>query len=350
VGTRDRALDRTRRLRAPSAVLTLGAVVPVTFYLLMMLGFPSNYSYTRADFLDKYAHGIFRYRFLTRPLILGLSDVLGKLRIQTVVTPSGRLFTSFLILGAVSIAAMGLVLYRVSVACDESLLGPYMLVIGFLVLAGYVVTPYDYPSYALIAITCVAAFGLRPAHPLICALLAVVATCVRESSFLAAAAAVAVAWSAAPAHHLGSLPGMLRGRTRDAQLWRNTIAVAVACALTYVSIHLLLADPTERGGLTGPGLSYNLHSTSAWVGLALTAVVLVAVSQVYRLLGVSENASRSRSMLWILSAPYVLIFLAGGIWFETPRLMAPILVCELVVISTTGHQQLPVGVPPLRSS
>lgn len=324
----------------------LGFVLSVALYLFTMLGFPSNYTYTRADFLQKYAHGIFRYRFLTREIILGLANLLGTVGLHTVATPRGRLFTSFLIVGGASIGTLGTVLYRSSVARDQRMFGPYVLLLAILVLAGYTVTPYDYPSFLFIALTCVLAFGEHPRSPILCAVSAIIATCIRESSFLIAAAAAGTALAEARPRDVSTLLAILRGRSRGSLLWRNTLSVALACGATYVAIHVALANPADRGGLTGPGLPYNLHSSSSWSGVAMAALAIAVLAGVYRYTGVATGGGLARRLLWALSVPYILIFLVGGIWFETPRLIAPILVAEFLLVTP----RISSGPPPDRGA
>jgi hypothetical protein len=40
---------------------------------------------------------------------------------------------------------------------------------------------------------------------------------------------------------------------------------------------------------------------------------------------------RTRLLLWVLSMPYLAACFVGGIWFEAPRLVLPILLCEHVL-------------------
>lgn len=323
--------DSGRRSR-PDA-LVYGVVLPVGLYLFTMLGFVPNTSFRPADFFGQYSHGIYRYRFLAREVMAGTAWVVAHLGGRSL-SGSDALFDAFLVVGCASLAGLGLLLYRATVAPNPESLAAYLVLMVVLVVGTYSVTPYDLPSYLLIAVTCVVAVGPRPRPAAVCALAAVAATCTRESAFLAAAGTVALCWALDPPGSWSGLAVRLRGVGPEAARWRNAATVSVTSAVTYAAIHLVLAAGGSGALWAGPGVVANLRSRHDLGGVLMAAAAAVVVWHGYsRLCGHLASAGRARRALWALSLPYLVVSALGGIWFEAPRLLAPVLLCEYLVVA-----------------
>jgi hypothetical protein len=324
--------------------IVYGVVLPVGLYLFTMLGFVPNTSFRPAGFFAQYSHGIYRYRFLAREVIAGTASVIGHLAGRSL-SPSGALFSAFVVVGCTSLAGLGLLLYRTTVGRNQEALTAYLVLIVVLVVSTYSVTPYDLPSYLLIAVTCVAAVGPRPRPAIVCAGAAAVATCTRESAFLAAAAAVALCWALDRPRSWSALLARVRGVGPEATRWRNAAAVSAATAVTYAVIHLVLAAGGSRALWSGPGVAANLGDRHDRAGVVMAVVAGAVVWRSYaRLGGRLDRPARARRALWALALPYLAVSALGGIWFEAPRLVAPVLLCEyLVVVFCLGA--CPSGVP-----
>jgi hypothetical protein len=95
----------------------------------------------------------------------------------------------------------------------------------------------------------------------------------------------------------------------------------------------VLASSEESGSMwqTIPReFNWQMSSVVGVVFYALAAWVLQVTWPALR--GADRRRWRwTRSVLWVLSVPYLVACIAGGIWFEAMRLLLPILLCDHVL-------------------
>ena len=323
-----------RRSRGPG--FALAGLLPATLHLVLTLGYDSSYShqlYARDAFLGQYENGVYRYRVLGRELVLAVGQVLQRFNVTLHTTatdighgrPPGDLFTAFVVVNGVSFVALAIVLYLVTAAAgDDDWRLSYVVVIVLVALSGYVVTPYDNLGYLFTVAAVVVALRPRPWAPPVCLVLACAGTATRESVVVAVAA---VAAALLAEHGVRAFV-----RLRDPAWW-SAAALVTGWAGTYVVLRLVLGEDE-------PG-------TSLWMRMPreLNWQMSTPVALVFFGLGVATlqltwpaltgTALRrwhlTRLALWILSAPYVAVCIIGGIWFETMRLLMPIVLCEHVL-------------------
>ena len=212
-----------------------------------------------------------------------------------------------------------------------------------LVLSTYSVTPYDLPSYLLIALAVLVAVGPRPRRPGTCAVVGVAAMCTRESAFLAAAAAVAFCWAVDRPPGWAGWRDRLQATGPEADRWRNAASLAASTTVTYVAVHLALAGGRPVSLWAGPGVGANVHDARELAGVVLAAAVIAVVWHGLSRVGGGPRPVAARRALWVLAVPYVAVSVVGGMWFEGPRLVAPILVCEYLLAVLSAP-------PPVRPS
>jgi hypothetical protein len=303
-------------------------------YLTTVLGFDSSYShhlYDHRAFINQYWHGVYAYRILGRELVLATRRLLDHfgLFVHTTSTDLGQgkptkdLFTAFVVVNGAALLTLTTLLYVANFATSEWALA-YVTLVVLIVVSGYVVTPYDNLSYLWITASLLVVMQDNGWAWFPALLVAIVGTATRESFLVAVAASY----------------GMLVARggwrsvfsARDAGWW-STFALGVGFVSTYATLHWLVhPDPTSHALFMKVPLSFNWNSSSV-VGVIiclLGAVTLYGtwprITSAYR-----RPWRRARLTLWILSSPYLAACVLGGIWFEAPRLLMPLFLCEFML-------------------
>jgi hypothetical protein len=257
--------------------------------------------------------------------------------------PSADLFTAFVVVNGVAFVALAAVLYLVTVAAatagDEDWRLSYVVVIVLVALSGYVVTPYDFLGYLLTVTAVIVALQPRPWAPPLCLLLAAAGTATRESFVVAVAAAAAAL--------LGRHGWQALGRWRD-PVWWSVVALASGWLGTYVALRMVVGgdEPGSSLWMSMPReLNWQMSTPVALVfyGLGIWTLQLTWPA----LAGPARARWRwTRRCLWILSVPYLAVCIVGGIWFETMRLLMPIVLCEHVlrrVVADRAPAELALG-------
>jgi hypothetical protein len=320
-------------------VIALGIALPAALYLACTLGFGSPYSqslYNRSAFLRQYTHGVYRYRVLGRELVLFAGHVLHALGLglqtTSVELARGRgtwgLFVAITVVNGVAFVAFTALVYARTVR-SRRWTPAYLVLVTAAAASSYVVTPYDFLSYLLIAAAILVAVARRAWSWQACLVLAVLGTATRESFFVAVAAVVAIA--ATRPGDGGILSRLTPSRTNS--LACSAWSMAFGSVGTYVGL---------RVGLSGGGsivqhlrglANFNLSSTVAIVIAFLLFAVLILELPPFDVSGrVAQRWYReSVGWLWVLSIPYVGVSAVGGNWFETPRLLLPIAICQYLV-------------------
>jgi hypothetical protein len=240
--------------------------------------------------------------------------------------PPADLFTAFVVVNGVAFVALASVLYLVTVAAagDEDWRLSYVVMIVLVALSGYVVTPYDYLGYLFTVTAVVVALQPRWWAPPVCLLLACGGTATRES-FVVAVAAVAAAL-------LGRHGWRALGRLGD-PVWWSAAALAAGWLATYVTLRMVVGgdDPGSSLWQSMPReLNWQMSTPVVLVFSGLGACALYLTWPA--LAGTARARWRwTRVWLWALSVPYLAVCIVGGIWFETMRLLMPIVLCEHVL-------------------
>lgn len=329
----------------------LAGLLPATLHLVLTLGYDSSYShqlYAREAFLGQYDNGVYQYRVLGRELVLAVGRVLQRFDVvlHTTATdighgrPPGDLFTAFVVVNGLSFVALATVLYLVTAAAGaEEWRLSYVVLIVLVALSGYVVTPYDNLGYLFTVAAVVVALRPRAWAPPVCLVLACAGTATRESFVVAVAAVAAVL--------LAEHGGRAFVRPRD-PVWWSAAALLAGWSGTYVTLRLIVGDGGTGGSLwmrMPRELNWQMSTPIALVffGLGVAALQLTWPA----LTGEARRRWRlTRFALWILSAPYVAACIIGGIWFETMRLLLPIVLCEHVlrrVVADRAPAELALG-------
>ena len=326
--------------------VALAGVVPAVLHLALTLGYDSSYShqlYARDAFIGQYEHGIYRFRVIGREVVVAVADLLDHLGVvlHTTATDIGHgrppddLFTAFVVVNGVAFVALAMVLYFTSVVDDRSRIA-YLTMVVVVAISGYVVTPYDHLSYVFTVAAVLAALAGRPWSWPACLVLAVVGTATRES-FLVAAAAVVAALLARPRRG-GAAVGWATDRA-----WHAAAALAVGGVGTYVGLRLALGGGDSFFTRMPRELNWQMSTPVALVIAAAGAWALGTLGPPMPP-GRRTQWRRTQVLLWILSGPYLAGCVIGGIWFEAPRLLMPVLLCQFVLRAAVAQGR--VGAEP----
>lgn len=330
--------SRTKRIRD---TLALAAAFPLGVYIISVLHqVPASSPgiYYRPFFILQYANGIYRYRVLGRELVIGVSNLINLLEGGPRITGlsaatrsvEASMYTAYVLVNGVSLLAFSILLYVVTVRTREWLV-PYVILVTMTVLSGYVLTPYDFLSYLFIAAALIVALSGRRWAWAWCIPLAVLGTATRESFLVVVAALVATRVSEpGSVRHLRLVPA------RDDRLWQSTESIAVGAVVTYVLLRVVLSRGTDASTFfqSVPGTS-NVN----WASLVAMVIVVLGAfafaTQIPRVDDLDRQRSSRRRralvLLWIFSAPYLVVSAIGGIWSEALRLVLPVAICHYVV-------------------
>lgn len=331
---------RRRRRVTRSAWAVAGAYPTAIFILTALRHTPVNSPgvFYRPFFNLQYDNGIYRYRVLGRVLVIGLSDVVNSVTGGPSVTGAyaatfhaeASLFTGFVIVNGVSLVAFALLVYVVTVRTSKWL-PPFLVLVTMTALSAYVVTPYDFLSYALIAATLTVALMGRARSWVWCLPLTVAGMMTRESFFVVAAALLAVRLS-----ERGSIRELHIVSAPSDWLWRAAEAVVAGSLATYFLLRLLLSDGTDPNSFlqSTPGMTnVNWASLVALVivGLGGLAGASLLPPADRRDPQIADRRRRALALLWVFSSPYLIVSAVGGVWSEALRLVLPVAICHYFV-------------------
>ena len=324
-------------------------------------------TFVRSSFVEQYRSGVYAPRVLGRELVLwvdarlmdaGARDLLG-----TVIPADAEMFTALALVNAVAYLALAVVVWDVVTSSlpgagargtDGWGSGPEVrslrsvLVAGGLMTAAAlslsVVTPYDLLALALtmLALRCA---RLRAPLDLACVPHVVAAVATRESAVIAVAALVVAA--------MFPLSGVRR----------SVAAVSVVAGVaTYVALRLGTEGSSVTDGLT-LALNVDLGAVSV-LGVAVAVLVLVGYRSLITTAGIGPGAATTEpqrrpmraalALFWLLASPYWVTSILTGYWFESLRLLVPLLFVDtwlrLALVDAasrlaTDHVDEPVGGP-----
>ncbi|MEI8051686.1 MAG: hypothetical protein WCI12_09650 [Actinomycetes bacterium] len=318
----------------PRSLVGADLVVAAMVYVVAMFGFSSNFSapiYPVANYRDGFFKGVYSYRILGRDAVEGLHWVLANIgaeglfdRLPPDVSPTGGMFTSIVLFNAICFLVFALLARHVVRRANRDEMATSMVVWAVLVLAGlslYVITPYDLLALDLVAATLLVVTTRVP-FDLLAVPLVIAGVLTRESELIALGALVAV---------------VPFGRRSPRRL---VVAAAVGVGVaTYLIVHLSVAGPGgfEQGSIR---LAHNnlFNAKGSWAGLLMAALAIAAWRVVLRTAGLRfPKTTRLKEfppvlvIFWIVVSPYLLTLAIGSHWFESLRLLMPLLLCELWV-------------------
>jgi len=314
-------------------------------YVVAIFAFSSTYSapsLTSTQFSQQYWHGVYASRIVGRELTVLVYNVLSGLgspnpllRLAPPWSHGENYFSAVVIVNYVGLAVFTILIglwLRKSTLLEVQVSHLMMGAIALVTASLYVVTPYDTLSFAFMVATLLLAF--RGGRWQALALPFVVLGCLtRESEFLAIALIVAVTvWR----------PSRV---SRTLALW-----VAAVSALTYVTVHLAYR---AQGGLLEHGLTWyvakNLHGEAqSYAGVIVAALAIGAWLVMYRRSGLASMPNQSdlrriRLTFLALASPYILVVVDSGRWYESLRLLIPVLLADLFIPTSGIDKELPLS-------
>jgi len=337
--TKSPSRSRVRR------TLSLGVAFPLVLYLASTLGYVSAYSrvtFAKSAFLLQYRGGIYRYRILGTDAVLAVNYLVQHLGFNLATIPIDSLpfssaydlFTALVVLNGIAFVGFTVLLYVVT-ARNHRWVVSYLVLVALAIASAYVVTPYDDLSYLLLAALVLSGLADRPWSWPACLVLAAVGTADRESLFLgvAALAAILLSRSGAP---VGIPDYEHRSAGRHDRLVASTLAAIVGSVGTYFAVRILYADPTDHASFWQTlAFKANLTPSSliAVIMVLLGGAVLVAELPRFgdRTGTLAARYHRATLYFWILSVPYLFVTVIGGSWFEAPRLLLPLGICQYLL-------------------
>ncbi len=313
-------------------------------------------TFSRAQFVGQYRNGVYAPRVLGRELVLGLDAALDELGLErlfgALVPTDGDLFAALAIVNAAAFLLLAVVVWRIVTAGFDAAstpvgasatatggtdLRPLLLSTALMALAAmslYVVTPYDLLALAVMMLALWVARSRRP-FDLLCIPLLATAVATRESALVALAGLVAASIVPRPP-------------------CRRVVAIgSVAAAVTtYAALRVATAGASATNGLA---LSMNLelgdHST---LGVVVAALVIVAWWAMLVVVGLAPLPTPSAvdlpawrtpsaviRLMWLLTSPYWVTSLLTGYWFESLRLLLPLLFVDAWVRLTLVEAEPP---------
>jgi hypothetical protein len=322
-------------------VLAYGAALPTALFMISTMGHTSGNTpllYNRRSFLEQYTNGIYRYRVLSRELILALSRLVQTLGIYHQPSavdaangaPDPNLYVAVTLVNGTSFIAFTLLLYLVTVR-RRGWLAPYLIMVALVAASGYVVTPYDFLSYLFITAALAAAFANRRWSWRVCLVIAVLGTATRESFFVVVAAVIAV--------RLAQWRRQDEARStlhRVDGLWASTIALTVGSAGTYLLLRVFLTKSSDSSTIMESILgSANFHP------LSLVAVIITVLGFFSLIAAFPRDVThdglgnyrygRTTLLFWLFSSPYLGVSIVSGIWSEALRLVMPMMICQYML-------------------
>jgi hypothetical protein len=293
-------------------------------------------SLARRSSLHQYFTGVYRSRVLARELILGIAN-----GVDRVLGESGAGPCAGFIIGWTVVTGGGFLLawwlLRTQLRGRTVATGHLDTVMAAaMAVSAIVVTPYDFLSYALIIATVVAADAGRP---LATALLAAAAVATRESGLLAIAVIAASCVATEPESvdaAAGRRPGVMEGwrsAGRTMAGHRPLRAAALAGVTTYIV--LKAAYPDGRGLVLFQHIPLQANLTSGTVKpVVIAAGLVVAGRWATRPAGAQQRTCRR--VLWLLALPYFVILAMGSVWSEAPRLVMPMVLGEVLLVTSAA--------------
>lgn len=333
------------RATRPSRTLASGVfgdvVIACFGFVVAVFAFGSRYSetvMTSSAFRLQYWHSVYASRVLGRELTVAVDRLLtalghpnpfvrwGPPGLQAVTYFSSITIVNFFALITFTVALSWWL--RRSWLSDAQVSLIMLCVLGFVTASLYVVTPYDVLSFACMVMTF--NFAFRSDRWNYLSLVFVVLGCLtRESEFVAIALIVAVSlWRPDRVSRIRAL---------------SSAAISVA---TYVVVHTVTR---ASGGVLDHGLTWylsrNLHGDNQSFTGILIAVLAIGVWNVISRragispLGSSPDVVRIRLTFLALVTPYLFFVIDTGRWYESLRLIIPVLLADVYVATLDSRHR-----------
>lgn len=343
----DPQIKQADRRKSFGRFLITCLLFPVSLNFMAYFGFVTatlRDGYSLPTFARQYGTGIFRYRILSRELVYLVYNIVHRFHRFVPVHPelarflrtdSLDLYVSYFLLNTFFLTATSCVLY----ACLRS--SPMrgsaqekhlwlVFLIFLMVMTQYIVNPYDATAYFFLATSIL--LMLRTRGPMMLAGLAVV---VVVAALNRETAAITIS--------LFATLCVVRKRLFTRESLVGLALLIGAFLLPYILLRVVLGwDHAVGAGIDVIG---ELHQHNSYVGILLTLCLFGIVT--------SYQGAAQWRVMWIflgISAPYILLVILTGIWFEV-RLCVPLIIC-IVMLNLWNHEddlQLTPGTADLES-
>jgi hypothetical protein len=323
----------------PSVASSIGSR-RVAFYVALFLGVFLATRYTgeisTRVAIRQYFSGVYASRIVGRESVIAFSNMANALDTALFHHHTNSLLVGWIITNCGSFFVAAALLYRATVHRHPRLLTAYLATLVFMALAGTVVTPYDYLSYALIMAVVTGALRRSWWSMPMMAL----AMSTRESSLLALAIIAAMVGSTSVKERYVSqlMARLARDRRRIAVL----IELGAVAFTVYVTLKLA-TSPRHHVRLVEHVMVTSHVSKSDLVGIALAALMIVVSRTVLTFTCDTRGRTVRVRLLWILAAPYLFVCSIWGLWSEAPRLIVPLLIGEVLITAAlvpTGDSRI----------
>jgi hypothetical protein len=295
--------------------------------IITHLGYFSGYTkdvFSEETFTNQYDNDIYRYRILSKHILLLINDLISDSRLKTMdnmfsdtvkfMDDSGTLsfYISYLILNSLFFILSTIVFYKINTEfIENNKINLYRNVLIYTVsipIFEYVTVPYDYSAfffnYLIIYYFLKYQQNNKTAFMILLNISVILGTLNRETSALALSFILVVTYS--------------KYKSIFKTLKLNVLPI-VSFMLTYLLLRLIFGF--SSGLIDRITIHLNLISILNLFGIA---VGIIAIYIVYMFVDVS-NIRKKFTLYLILSSPYIIVSLFGGITYEI-RLWAPLLI------------------------
>ena len=340
--TTGKNLSRSSRSRGRD--LLLGWILPIAAATILVLRYPSYEA--QPGIMKMYFWGVYHPRFLGSELVVGIGHFVDSLHLPIGIlqrNPHGEL-AGLVIVNFCSFVACAAVVYWFSARRDRTLLIPYVVIVVAMAVSGAIVTPYDYLSLAFFAaIFVVATSKVRP-NLLVCAVLVVLGTSTRESTFVAIAAVAAQRIRYSPRALSNPVAARLRSTVSDLWALRRDAVVMLTLGVglaTYLIAHRIF-EAHHSVQLFQHVVHYWQRKSA--IGLSVATAIFFAVRAANWRWHRDRELRFRRRLFWLLTWPYLAICVVYGLWNEAPRLLFPLLLGEFL-LTVSRSRQIAAGAP-----
>lgn len=321
-------------MKAKFHLFVIIIVFPLIISVITHFGYISGYTedvFSENSFTQQYDEGIYKYRVLSKYLLLETNKILSQTKLDDMdnmlsrnvkfFDESGKLsfYFSYFVINSIFFILSALIFYFIlkkNIFYEDIDKISLSLIVYAVVIPifQYVVVPYDYSSYffnnLIILIFLNNIKNNKLSNSILLFIVVIIATLNRETSALAISLIATIA---------------LKERDNLIESLKLLLAPALAFITTYIALRLWFGFDT--GLIHKFTLLLNLISPLNLFG------IFTGVLSVYLLFYFANEKSLKRLLInyLLLSSPYIVVSLIGGITFEI-RLWVPILLNLTIIL------------------